>query len=312
MIEANEGRLLIGMPVLNGGDFLVEAVHSLLPQLGPKVHLIISDDGSTDCSAQVISEAVSISSFVKVTKGPQKGAWANFSHVLKSAEAYDYFMWASQDDYWSSDWVHDLIRKLESDQETIAAFGMCVPVDVAGNVLMNHPALSQRHTFASRKTPALRRVGFSAEPEAFGKGNLMYSVFRRKFLQEFVEELGASSCPLWFDYTMVWVLLRRGAIQVGNARGPLIYKRSHPLNNGGGTSKPTRNLSRLARQMNTFLALVNLRPSWYRYRSEHLTSIEYVCSVIKPCKYIWWRLSGRRLSRKFEINVPIHSEIPDA
>jgi glycosyltransferase involved in cell wall biosynthesis len=47
-------QLSIIVPTLNGGQFLAEALDSILRQDGPSLELIVVDGGSTDCSTEVL------------------------------------------------------------------------------------------------------------------------------------------------------------------------------------------------------------------------------------------------------------------
>ena len=46
-------RVSVGMPVYNGDNFLAEALDSLLAQTYRDFELIISDNGSTDGTAEI-------------------------------------------------------------------------------------------------------------------------------------------------------------------------------------------------------------------------------------------------------------------
>jgi len=47
-------KVSIGMPVFNGGDFLQQALESILAQSFPDFELIVSDNASTDDTSVVV------------------------------------------------------------------------------------------------------------------------------------------------------------------------------------------------------------------------------------------------------------------
>ena len=88
----------IGLPVYNGQETLEEAIVSLRNQSYQNIEIIISDDFSSDASAEIISRHASEDSRVKFFKhGKNLGAVDNFNFVLNKATGL-YFFWHGQDD----------------------------------------------------------------------------------------------------------------------------------------------------------------------------------------------------------------------
>ncbi len=91
-------QISIGMPVYNGEKFIREAIDSVLAQTFTDFELIISDNDSTDRTAEICKEYCLKDSRIRYIRQPCNiGGQANFKFVLDEAKA-DCFMWAAADD----------------------------------------------------------------------------------------------------------------------------------------------------------------------------------------------------------------------
>ena len=108
------------MATYNGARFIKQQIDSILPQLGADDELIISDDGSTDGTLEIIADYNDAR--IKILKhSPDKRfsnhekATANFENALKQAKG-DYIFLADQDDIWKENKVSVCVDILkESD-----------------------------------------------------------------------------------------------------------------------------------------------------------------------------------------------------
>lgn len=86
------------MATYNGVSYVDEQIRSILSQLSGKDELIITDDGSTDGTLDVIRHCC-VNDNVLLLKGPGKGVVANFENGLKASRNEILFL-ADQDDVW--------------------------------------------------------------------------------------------------------------------------------------------------------------------------------------------------------------------
>ena len=115
-------KLTIGMPVYNGGKHLTTALDSLLNQTYKNFILIISDNASTDDTEKICKSYQKKDSRIKYYRNKQNiGATNNFQRVLKIANT-PYFMWAAHDDLWEPEFVSELIKLLEDNNNINLAF----------------------------------------------------------------------------------------------------------------------------------------------------------------------------------------------
>ena len=67
-MDKNRPIISVLMPVHNGADFLEESVESILSQTFCNFELIISDDGSTDCTSQMLKNFAETDSRVRLSR----------------------------------------------------------------------------------------------------------------------------------------------------------------------------------------------------------------------------------------------------
>lgn len=86
----------------NGGRFLEEQLNSYRHQTHKNWRLVVSDDGSTDNTVEIVNRfAKEISNPVEIRSGPRQGFVQNFLSLLQdpTIEA-SYFAYSDQDDIW--------------------------------------------------------------------------------------------------------------------------------------------------------------------------------------------------------------------
>lgn len=98
------------MATYNGENYIRSQISSILPQLGENDELIISDDGSTDATLDIISEIND--SRIILLKNNSHCYTANFENALIHAKG-DYIFLSDQDDIWRDDKVKIAINYLQ-------------------------------------------------------------------------------------------------------------------------------------------------------------------------------------------------------
>ena len=100
------------------------ALDCLLAQTHSNFELIISDNASTDSVTKAITEDYARrDSRIRLTRQPfNQGAVPNFIWVLHEAKG-DYFMWAANDDFWSSNYVEALANRLDQVPDAVLSTG---------------------------------------------------------------------------------------------------------------------------------------------------------------------------------------------
>ena len=95
------------MATYNGEKYIKEQIESILVNLNEEDELIISDDGSTDGTIEIINSF--IDKRIKVFKGPRKGINKNFENAILNCNG-DYIFLSDQDDYWYPNKVRTVLN----------------------------------------------------------------------------------------------------------------------------------------------------------------------------------------------------------
>lgn len=105
-------KVSVAMATYNGEKYIEEQIRSILSNLCERDELIISDDGSTDRTKDVIA------SFnderIRVIDGPKKGVKKNFENAI-SACTGRYIFLSDQDDIWAEDKVDSVLSVFERE-----------------------------------------------------------------------------------------------------------------------------------------------------------------------------------------------------
>ena len=99
------------LATFNGELYLSEFLDSLLNQQGVRIHLRVSDDGSTDGTLNIIDSYKNKFASCEIYSGPKKDPSANFFSLIEQA-TYDFVALADQDDIWLPSHLISSIKRL--------------------------------------------------------------------------------------------------------------------------------------------------------------------------------------------------------
>jgi glycosyltransferase involved in cell wall biosynthesis len=102
----------------NGVPFVGEFLDSLTRQVGVKIHLRVSDDGSTDETLKIVQSYENYFESCLIIKGPCAGPSSNFFSLLDKA-TFDFIALADQDDIWFPEHLINSVRRLKGDANPI-------------------------------------------------------------------------------------------------------------------------------------------------------------------------------------------------
>lgn len=191
----------IGMPVYNAEEYLPATIGAILAQDFRDFELIISDNASTDRSAEICESFARQDGRIRfVRQARNQGATVNFRFVLDAARA-PLFMWAAADDVRSPDFLTRTVAVLRSRPDVIAAncrtrFDNGV---FEGNRMGDGPI--------EHDDPAQRVLAFFGYWHANGR---YYSLFRREALMR--NQALREAEYLASDWSIVLELLKLGKI----------------------------------------------------------------------------------------------------
>ncbi len=128
----NNPKIVIGLPVYNGENYLAEAIESLLTQTFSDWQLIISDNASTDGTEAICREyALQDSRIVYHRQERNLGAAPNYNFVFQPGDA-PYFKWAAHDDLLKPDYLRQCIELLDNNPNLAIAHCPIMEIDADG------------------------------------------------------------------------------------------------------------------------------------------------------------------------------------
>jgi glycosyltransferase involved in cell wall biosynthesis len=127
-------RLSIGLPVYNGENYLAESLDALLGQSYEDFELIISDNASTDGTADICRRYGKQDSRIRYVRQPRNiGLSPNHNFVFQRSRG-ELFKWASADDLYARDLLQSCVAALDEHRDVVLAHAWEAAIDGTGNV----------------------------------------------------------------------------------------------------------------------------------------------------------------------------------
>lgn len=131
-------RVSVGLPVYNGADRVADAINSVLNQTIESIELVVSDNGSTDGTADICAELARSDSRMKFLRNETNlGAAANFNRVFRESSS-DYFKWLGHDDVLESKALEMALDVIEKRHDVSIVHWLERMTDDEGNVLREY------------------------------------------------------------------------------------------------------------------------------------------------------------------------------
>jgi glycosyltransferase involved in cell wall biosynthesis len=205
----------VGLPVYNGERFLASAIESILGQSFADLELIVSDNGSSDGTAEICERYARQDARLRYYRcAVNIGAGPNHNRVFRLARG-KYFKWSAHDDENRPEFLASCIDVLDHSPESVVlACPQAELIDESGSVLRLY---STSIACASEKP----HVRLTAMLQNIDLGTPMYGVGRRKAL----EQTKLHGSFIGADYVFLAELAMLGTVhEVGT---PLLRKRIH-------------------------------------------------------------------------------------
>jgi|SRR5215813_5195841 len=127
-------RLSIGLPVYNGEKYLAESIDALLGQTYEDFELIISDNASTDDTADICHRYGKQDSRIRYFRQPHNiGIAPNHNFAFQQSRG-EMFKWASADDLYGRDLLQRCVGALDEYPDVVLAHSWTAAIDSADNV----------------------------------------------------------------------------------------------------------------------------------------------------------------------------------
>lgn len=136
---ASAPRLTIGMPVYNGQNYLSEAMDALLGQSYDDFELIISDNASTDRTAEICRRYEALDPRVRYFRQERNIGLAPNHNFLVDQARGTYFKWASHDDLYARNLLEECVNALDRHPEVVLVHSWTAMIDGSGTVVDASP-----------------------------------------------------------------------------------------------------------------------------------------------------------------------------
>lgn len=151
----------IGMAVYNGEKYLDEAIRSILAQTYTNFELIISDNASTDRTAEICQRYAAQDARIRYSRNETNIGGANNENLTFRLSRGKYFRWAAHDDICAPELIERCVEVLETHPEVVLCHTTVIDIDDAGKVLRytrsvqgSHPSPFQRFREISDRSHA--------------------------------------------------------------------------------------------------------------------------------------------------------------
>ncbi len=127
-------RLSVGLPVYNGEAYVAEALEALLGQSYADFELIISDNASTDGTAEICRDYEKRDPRVRYLRQPRNVGLAPNHNAVVEAASGELFKWAASDDLYARDLLERCVNALDEHPQVVLAHCWTAKIDSSGNV----------------------------------------------------------------------------------------------------------------------------------------------------------------------------------
>jgi glycosyltransferase involved in cell wall biosynthesis len=166
----------IGVPVYNGEQLIGATLDALLAQRFQDYELIISDNASTDATAEICARYAARDPRVRYVHNPVNiGANRNFTRVVELARA-SYFKLANADDLCTPDLVGRCVEVLDRHPDVVLCYARSRLIDIDGKPLGDYD-----DRLELRSTDPVAR--FLAVMDRLGLVNVLQGVVRTEVLR---------------------------------------------------------------------------------------------------------------------------------
>ena len=173
----NHSLVSVGIPTYNRPQGLRLALECVTLQTYKNLEIIISDNFSTNPEVElVIKEYKDKDQRIRYFRNSENiGATKNFDLVLEKATG-KYFMWAADDDEWDADYIQELVKLLENNNNKMAFSNYDYIFDVGGTSNVQNNWAQLLLTINAKSFEKILRLTLEYEVPA----DIIYSLFDRE------------------------------------------------------------------------------------------------------------------------------------
>lgn len=122
MSDNNYPLVSVGLPIYNEERFIRATLSALVNQSYPNLEIIVSNNASTDNTAEICKQYAEQNSVIKLFENEQNLGVSENSRIVLRKSTGKYFMWASGHDLWDAKFIESAVACLEKDTQAVIAF----------------------------------------------------------------------------------------------------------------------------------------------------------------------------------------------
>lgn len=126
-------RASVALASYNGAKYIESQIRSVLEDMGPADELVVSDDGSTDGTADILRCFAAEDSRVRFVEGPCRGIKQNFANAISECRG-KYIFLADQDNIWYKGKIARVIKEFKEKNCPVVVHD-CRVTDAEGSVI---------------------------------------------------------------------------------------------------------------------------------------------------------------------------------
>ena len=139
-------RVSVGLAVYNGENYLAPALDSILGQTFTDMEVIVSDNASTDRTAEICRKYASRDSRIRYERNERNiGSTRNFNRVFELATG-EYFKWAAHDDLIAPQFLQECVEVLDAHPDVVLCHTKTLIIDEGGFVTRLHEDVQGTHS----------------------------------------------------------------------------------------------------------------------------------------------------------------------
>lgn len=197
-------KITIGMPVYNSEKYIERALRSLENQTFKDFEVIISDNGSTDNSVEIIQDFVSRNSnFTLFQQDKNIGMLENYNFVFQKCKT-ELFGWLSHDDFYEENFLKEISSHFKKNENLGMVYGKVKFYDEYGKAVgMNYSFKNLESLVPQKNYPYfLNALLFLIErrPHAPLYGIFKKNTFYRNPFREFLKGGSNADTMLLLEY----------------------------------------------------------------------------------------------------------------
>ena len=182
-MTAPVARAVFGLPAYNHASRLEETLESLLIQTDPRLRIIISDDGSTDETPDIVADYAKNDERIIYAPTPERlGYIGNARRCFKLAREMfpeaEFFAWASDHDIWHPLFLERLMQAFDANPGAALACPRSFRMEADG--LIAKSLVVDLNTMAIES----ERKRFVRTFHDISAGNMIYGLFRADALEK--------------------------------------------------------------------------------------------------------------------------------